>query len=401
MTVIGQENSPLGSTIASASLSAIMLIAALTGVAFLTGCTADEEPSGTLDSGIYDDAYSSADAAESDDIEELADTAGGAPRDTSGGDERDAQEAPDASGQDINGADIDAPELSFECPEGMEVNDGWNTVTLDGEERRYHVDLPADPAERPSMIFAFHGFSGPVPPTEDTEQFRDLLKDQVGLLPDARADFPFILVLMEDTNLQPFEGLDWDIRTDSPNVDIPYFEAIVACLAEHQDADTAKVFGFGFSAGATILNLIHSKHPELLRAIISESGLWANEEENLKIALEVTLGLPLIDWDWPELEVIAPGEAAILLTRGGPDDLVPGSPAPASLDSAGEFARDWLKEHGRLVIDCPHQGGHTLHSEILSETILDFFSAHQAPGESPLMSEPLDSLPAGCEVSRP
>src|SRR5690606_13275470 len=166
---------------------------------------------------------------------------------------------------------------------------------------------------------------------------------QLGVDPDARADLPFILVLIEDTNLQPLSGLDWDIRTDSPNVDLPVFATVVGCLQEHQNTDPDKVFAFGFSAGAVFANLIHTLYPDIVRAVVSESGLWLNEEGNLAVALDATRGVDIVDWDWPEMAPVPAGEAAVLITRGGPGDNVPGTPGEASLDDAGVFARDWLQ----------------------------------------------------------
>lgn len=312
--------------------------------------------------------------------------------------------ARDADGADALSPDADeAPQRVsyFDCPDDTPIAAGWNTVTLDGVARRYHIDLPGAGADNAAMLFGFHGFSGSISPTSDAEHFRNELWNGMGLNPDRRADFPFILVLMEDTNLQPLDGLDWDLRTDDPNVDLPYFEAIVGCLSAHLGADQQKVFALGFSAGATFANLIHSKYPHILRAFISESGLWANQEDNLRIAHEVTAGVALIDWDWPALQVVEPGAAAVLLTRGGPRDTIQGVGAPADLDEAGMYARDWLHAMGRVVIDCPHRGGHILHPGVGREAILAFFAAHQHPGVSPLLDNDLAELPNGCEILRP
>lgn len=377
------------------------------------GCGSDAGSASTgtgtgVDATGAEDGFSAPDAGDdtADDAQNASDTGLGEDggQDATGGTSED--DASDAAGgeTDVVPGDSDAaspPAQVFTCPDGSQVNNGWNTVKLNGVERRYHIDVPAASNTPPAMIFAFHGYSGLNPPTADADQFRGILKDQMGLAPDARPDFPFILVLMEDTNLQPLAGLDWDIRTDSPNVDIPYFEAIVGCLVEHQQADPHQVFAVGFSAGATIANLLHSTFPEVVRAVVSESGLWANEAQNLRIAHQVTFGVELVAWDWPELHPIEPGTAAILLTRGGPSDLVPGSPAPASLDEAGKFARDWLQANGRLVIECPHGGGHILHPQVSGNTMLDFFSAHATPGRSVLMDSDLVGLPASCSLLRP
>lgn len=377
--------------------------------------------SSTLFFGCADDASTTSDTpiSDADDADISSPDAGGSSDDeqapdvgSDAGDNAADVFAPDASGDpntdpdaaldpDSNSEDPSTPSAPlFDCPAGTAVADGWNTVEVGGAERSYHIDLPADASTPPAMLFGFHGFSGPVPPREDAEGFRQYMLD-IGLQPDARADLPFILVLIEDTNLQPIAGLDWDIRTDAPNVDIPFFETVVGCLAEHQGADDEQVFAFGFSAGATIANLIHSKYPDVLRAFVSESGLWANEENNVRIAHQATLGLPLVNWQWPALEPVTAGSSAILLTRGGPGDLVPGAPGQASLDEAGEFARDALVANGRVVIDCWHDGGHVPHPEVNGALMLDFFAAHTTAGPSPLLNDTLPSLPGSCEIVRP
>src|SRR5690554_1422775 len=368
----------------------------------LMTCGSDEDSGGN---DYLEEADTQEDAADSETDRDAAEgDAGFVDADDAYSDAPDVHDPTnDADATSDTGDEEDAtPQMPlFECPAGSTVVDGWNTLMVDGVERAYHVDLPSNTSTQPGMIFAFHGFSGTTSPEADTQRFRGIVKDDLGVAPDARADLPFILVLFEDTNLQPLNGLDWDIRTDSPNVDLPVFEATVGCLQEHQNADPDKIFAFGFSAGAVFANLIHTLYPEFVRAIVSESGLWLNEAGNLGVALDATLGLDIVDWDWPELGPIGSGDAAVLITRGGPGDSVPGTPGEASLDDAGVFARDWLQANGRVVIDCPHNGGHTLHPQVRGEVILDFFAAHATPGPSPLLTGDLAGLPASCSVLLP
>ncbi|AWV88557.1 esterase/PHB depolymerase [Bradymonas sediminis] len=322
--------------------------------------------------------------------------------DAGAGDAPDAAKWPDVTDEPDSSPDVGLPPppTRFDCPDGSTVTPGWNTVQVGVDQRRYHIDMPADTSRPPAIVFGFHGFTAVIPPVIDLLSFRAEMLG-LGLHPNARAGFPFILVLMQDVNRLPPGGLDWDLRTDNPNVDLPFFEAVVGCLTQHAKADEDRVFAFGFSAGATIANLIHSKYPDVLRAFVTGSGLWANEANNLRIAHQVTLGIPIVNWQWPALEPIHAGTAAVMLTRGGPHDLIPGSPVPASLDEAGGFARDALLANGRVVVDCWHNGGHTLHPEVRGSLMLNFFAAHAHIGLSPLLYEGLPGLPGSCAILRP
>lgn len=290
------------------------------------------------------------------------------------------------------------PEPPPECPE---VTEGLNIIHLGDTERRFWVNSPASAEATPSAVFWFHGYSGPTDPHTDALNNSALL-DDIGIHPDADPSFPFVRVLLEDTNLQPLAGLDWDIRTDEPNRDLALFDVVVQCVMAHRGVPQDRIFAAGFSAGATIANLLHSARPEVVRAIYTGSGLWVNEPLNRQLAQRVTLGLPLVNWDWPALPPVEPGLAAILLTHGGPGDNVPGSPnpIPSNLTEAGRAAVGMLVDGGRLVIECEHNGGHTLHPEVTGQVVLDFFAAHVGTGPSPWMTS-APPLPSSCTLHVP
>lgn len=311
---------------------------------------------------------------------------GGSEPERDGGSEPDASEAPDAGGSI-------PPEA---CPE---VTEGLNVIQLGGRERRFWVNSPEAGHGPIAAVFWFHGFSGPTSPHDDALSNSAML-DDLGIRPDADPAFPFVRVLLEDTNLQPFQGLDWDIRTDAPNVDLPLFDTVVECVIAHRGVSRDRIFAGGFSAGATIANLIHSARSDVVRAVYTASGLWVNEPANLAAARRVTVIPGLVDWDWPELGAIETGTAAVLLTYGGSSDNVPGSPVTVNLSDAGRAAADWLVEHGRVVVECEHDRGHTLHPEVGGELVLRFFAAHVGAAPSPWLSS-APALPGSCELRRP
>lgn len=306
--------------------------------------------------------------------------------------ERDGGSEPDASSDGDGGGSL-PPDA---CPE---VTEGLNVIQLDGVERRFWVNSPEASDGPIAAVFWFHGFSGPRSPHDDALADSATL-DSLGIRPDADPSFPFVRVLLEDTNLQPFNGLDWDIRTDEPNVDLALFDTVVECVVAHRRVSRDRIFAAGFSAGATIVNLLHTARGDVVRAVYTASGLWVNEPENLAAARRVTVLPGLVDWDWPELGTTEPGGGAVLLTYGGSSDNVPGSPVTVNLSDAGRAAADWLVAHGRVVIECEHDRGHTLHPEVTGELVLRFFAAHAGTTPSPwLTSAP--TLPASCELRRP
>lgn len=292
------------------------------------------------------------------------------------------------------------PDLPWPEVQCDEVNEGLNTIDVNGTERRFWIASPATSHDEPlSAVFWFHGFSGSRSPEVDAQNDAALL-DTLGVHPDADPDFPFVRVLLEDLNLQPFNGLDWDIRTHDPNHDLELFDIVVGCLRTHRNVGTDRIFAAGFSAGATIVNLLHATRSDHVRAIYTASGLWINEPENLAAAQRVTILPGLVAWDWPPLDPIDAHKGAILLTHGGSSDNVPGTPATVNLSDAGRTAAQWLVEHDRVVVECVHDQGHTLHPEVSAELVLDFFASHIGTGPSPWAGG-RRGLPESCVVHTP
>lgn len=293
--------------------------------------------------------------------------------------------------------DVGPPPVPEACPE---MTEGLNAIQLGGRERRFWVSSPPSSGTPRAAVFWFHGYSGTRSPHDDALADSATL-DAIGIRPDADPGFPFVRVLLEDTNLQPFAGLDWDIRTDEPNVDLVLFDTVVECLIAHRAVARDRIFAAGFSAGATFVNLLHTARGDVVRAVYTASGLWINEPANLSAARRVTVIPSLVAWDWPELGAIELGAGAVMLSYGGANDNVPGSPVRVNLSDAGRAAADWLVANGRVVVVCEHGGGHTLHPELNGEVVLRFFAAHVGDAPSPWLRGAAPTLPASCTLRRP
>ena len=231
----------------------------------------------------------------------------------------------------------------------------------------------------------------------DEQAFRNL-----GFDPDANPDLPVLVLTPEDTGLGPFgnpRGLDWDIRSGMPdysNVDFPFFEAMVGCAKQQLDIDTKRIASFGFSAGSVMTSLLHTRYPSLFSVIIPASGVWFNDPAQIDMVNFIQ-----VDWQWPALDATGIG-TPILSTHGGGGDVIGALGITLiNLEAAAQAALPFLANAGRVVIDCHHNGGHTLHPEITAQVISDFVSAHRAGEPSPYLNGDLTGLPASCTLIQP
>lgn len=272
---------------------------------------------------------------------------------------------------------------SLACPGGAALVPGLNTLEIDGVTRQFFADFPAGDAPAAGALFSWHGFG----------QSAAAFRDQLALDPMADPDAPLVIITPEDTGLLPPAGLDWAIDgTDGGNVDIALFEAVVGCLLDHHGVDPARIYSFGFSAGSVMTNLLQSRHPELLSATVSESGAWFNDADQAAM-----VNLPPLPWSWPVLDPADGG--VVLLTHGGPNDVTVLN--IMNLENAAQAAIPFLAEHGRIVVDCAHEGGHVLAPEVTGQLMAAYFAAHRAGEPSPLASDGGPGFPDSCTVRLP
>ncbi|MEB2313734.1 MAG: hypothetical protein OZ921_06515 [Sorangiineae bacterium] len=296
-----------------------------------------------------------------------------------------------AAGSAGSGGAAGARSIPFACPGGT-IADGANTLTIDGTERTFYADLPEHPTGKVGVVFSWHGYG------DTAENHRAALHFE----PDGDPAHPLIVMTPVDSGLEPLGagkiGLAWDIRAGKPgddNVDFPFFEAMLGCVAAQQPLDPARVYSFGFSAGSVFTSLLASRYPRLFAATVHESGAWMNDPAEAALVKVLT-----IDWSWPELEPADRGN--VLLTHGGTTDEVgAGSIKVFNLEESAKAALPFLAAAKRTVIDCEHDGGHVLHPELTSALILKYLTLHRAGEGSPFVSGALEGFPGSCSLHLP
>lgn len=280
-----------------------------------------------------------------------------------------------------------APTISFACPGGT-IEDGSNTMTVDGKERTFFADFPSDTTAPLGVVFSWHGFG------DNATNYRAAMN----LDPDADPAQPVVILTPEDTNMQPPTGLGWDIRAGKPgdsNVDLPFFEAMLGCLNEQHSIDAARVYSVGFSAGSVFTALLHSRYPELFAATVHQSGAWMNDPEQTKL-----VQLLQVDWSWPDLDPTDEGN--VLLTHGGPTDVVGAMGFTVfNLEDSAQAALPFLAAGQRTVVDCAHDKGHVLHPELTPAMVVKYLTAHRAGEPSPYADGTFEGYPDSCTLLLP
>lgn len=308
--------------------------------------------------------------------------AGGAGGGAAGGDTDGAAGSGGGAGSDDAGSEASAPAIPFACPGGT-IAPGSNTITVGGTDRTFFADFPSDTTGPLGVVFSWHGYG------DTATNF----KAAAQLDPNADPAHPVIILTPEDTKLQPPSGLGWDIRAGKPgdsNIDLAFFEAMLGCLDAQQSIDPSRIYSFGFSAGSVLTNLIDSRYPKLIAATVSESGAWMNDPEETKLVKLFT-----IDWSWPDLDPADRGD--VLLTHGGSTDQV----VVLNLEDASKAALPFLAAAQRTVVECAHDGGHTLEPDVTPSLIVHYLTAHRAGEPSPYAGGTLDGFPAACTLHLP
>lgn len=147
------------------------------------------------------------------------------------------------------------PEPSAGCGQPALVGSGPRSVEVDGVARTFILDVPSgyDGAAPLPLVFAFHGA------TTSGELFRSRF---YGDLLSAMADEA--LVVHADALGDPSA---WDAE-----VDVPFFDAMLAALAAEACVDQARVFATGHSSGGFFTNTLGCQRGDVLRAIAPVSA---------------------------------------------------------------------------------------------------------------------------------
>ena len=203
-----------------------------------------------------------------------------------------------------------------------------------------------------------------------------------------------VVVTPIDIDFDPPVGLDWqlDAGTAADNVDLALFEATLGCLNAQYTIDPARIYSYGFSAGSVMTSLIHSAYPDLVSAVVCVSGMWFNDPAQVEM-----INLIPVEPSWPALDPSDGG--TVLLTHGGPNDVTVFN--IANLENMAQAAFPFLKAAERVVVDCAHDGGHTLHPELTTANVMQFFADHRAGELSPYLDRQPTAFPTSCSLRLP
>jgi poly(3-hydroxybutyrate) depolymerase len=179
------------------------------------------------------------------------------------------------------------------------------TISVAGVEREYYLWVPASyrPERAYPLIFRWHGTGG------------NGLSG--GLEIEAHAGEEALIVSPSGV------GGRWVVEAGSP--DVALFEALLAEVGQTLCLDPARVFSYGFSAGARLTNLLACTRGTLLRGVASVSGAVAGEGCATPVAAWVVHGTA------DDVNPIALGVAArdrFLAAGGCSTRSVPAPPAP-------------------------------------------------------------------------
>ncbi len=255
----------------------------------------------------------------------------------------------DTAGTDTTETTTTEPELPYSggtCPTlTAGVNDGF--VSGNDDDRTFRVLLPENPTGA-GVVFAWHWLGGNA---RQIEQYMGL---------DAWADDRGFIVISPDASGD--QDYEWDFG-DGPegNPDALFFDDLVACSAATWGVDRDNLHAVGMSAGGLWTTWLTIYRADVLATTAPLSG---------GTSFYVSPAQPI----------------PVLLTWGGPTDTYSGY----SFETASETMSEGLRDDGHFVVECVHDGGHTIPSEA-TDYVGQFFSDHRR-GVSP---EPyLDGLPA-------
>jgi len=241
----------------------------------------------------------------------------------------------------------DAPAYSGgDCPV---LEDGVNKkFMVDGVERKFRLVLPDDPIGAP-VIFAWHWLGGSAQQVVNYMDYEDLVAEHG------------MIVVAPSSDGSAYEWHSTDLPTN--NVDLIFFDDMVACLYDQYQIDPDRIHATGMSAGGIWTTYLTVYRSNILASTAPLSG-----------------GVYTRDYVTPERSL------PVMVTWGGPEDTY----GSFNFETASLAFSEKLREDGSFVVECVHTGAHTLPAGA-SEFTWQFFKDHPY-GVDP---EPyLDGLPS-------
>ena len=267
----------------------------------------------------------------------------------------------DAKGDDTGGASSTtdsappapvAPDLKpysgGTCPELVEgANSDFASA---GESREFQLKLPEDPVGAP-VVFLWHWLGGTASQALQTFRYGQLPEDEG------------VIVVAPSSCCDPFE---WQFMTPpEENVDLVFFDDLLTCLDEQFSVDRDRIWATGMSAGGLWTTYLTVERAGWLVATAPFSGGTD----------------PVVAYRTPDEPI------PVMLTWGGPTDIY----AVLSFEEASLAFESSLMTDGHFVVECLHDGGHTIPTGGPAAA-WEFFEAHPR-GVAP---EPwADGLPDG------
>ena len=248
-----------------------------------------------------------------------------------------------------------APPPAFSQGACPELRPGWNR-SFGASGRDFLLEVPGSGGPY-AVIFVWHGANGAAAPFDELLRSPAERDGYLLVVPDGQGRFP----------------VEWDLHGD---LDLGFFDDVLACLVQQFPVDRRRVHAAGYSAGGVMAARLAERRAGQLASLVSWSGGIRDDRHRLVVG---------------PLPRALPG----LLYHGGADDRPAWVGQPGTLELA-----EALLAAGQRPVVCDHEQGHTIPDT--DRTFLDmgaFFIAHPWGGSDP--AEAGVSLPAYCQPYAP
>ena len=285
------------------------------------------------------------------------------------------------------------------CPT---LKGGQITFKSNGSDREIHLFIPPKPTNS-SVLFIWHGLGDN--PTNMGNVFGAqglaIGSNTIAVIPKGANGPPkpptvsdALFGMLKQYMPQMFET--WSFFGD-PKPDLTLFDDMVACLDKQYDINNTKVYTTGFSAGALWSTYLTMHRSEYLAASVLFSGGAIQKNFDLStLPLGITGVVKVVDIPYATPVRRTP----TLVAWGGQTDVFSmGGMLTIEFYKASQDLSAGLKNDKHTVIECNHNGGHTVPAGAISWG-LDFLYKHAIDGKaSPFNSTTLPgAYPQYCKA---
>ena len=209
---------------------------------------------------------------------------------------------------------------------------GTNTIEAAGSMRQIQIIMPEEP-HLAGVAFAWHGLGG------NPGSFASSM-DATNI-----AASEHLIVVLPTPDYQPLTTFPptWRLVGD-PGPDLTLFDDVLVCLENQYDIDNSRVYTTGFSAGGLwSTRLVMERSQTLAAATVWSGGTGAG-------------GLLEVSYSSPEHTL------PVLVAWGGPGDQWTSSGYTMDFNQGGLNLSQNLASDGHHVMQCNHNGGHSIPS---------------------------------------